>query len=105
MFVGIYISWMSKEFYITAQDEFVKDEDAFIFNIRSSKGYMPKISYVKKEDSSRALRHSNDPAGYLIFGDLSLYIHEDDTVFANSRWCHHYDPFPNQFIFGIYQFS
>ena len=87
------------KYWTVWRGDYVEDEDAFIFNIRSSQGYIPKISYVKKDHVSKALRHSTNNEACLMFGCQDLCIYMDKMVFADAEWRKDYDPFPNIYYF------
>ena len=95
------VGW-SKELQNGAGDRYVPDKDAFIFNIRSSNGYEPKLSY-SQDWAQKALRHYTNDNAYLMFGNLDLYIWKaswdrEVLVFANGSICY-YDSFPKEHYF------
>ena len=71
------------------QDDCVVDDDAFIFGIRSCKGYQPQLSYIKHDTSKCALSHDN--IWICLFGDelanVTLGIIYDD-VYAYDQKIH-----------------
>ena len=50
------------------------DKDAFVFQIRSSKGYKPFISNVKQDEKSISTALAHDSTMYGIFGGGSMII-------------------------------
>ena len=72
---------------------YIADKHAFIFSIRSCKGYEPKISYVKASHEHMALRVYSDDNAYLMFSCLALYIWKTEEVCSESN--SYYQPFPN----------
>ena len=62
---------------------YTKDEDAFVFSIRSNKGWNMKISNVKPDGSDKALAHSSGT--YLNFGSTWIF-------YQNSGILRHQNP-------------
>ena len=77
-------------------------QNAFIFNIRSSNEYEPKLSYPKDNHVTQALRYYYNNDASLMFGglDLNLYSWNEGTVkvFANGS-SRYYQSFPNKHHF------
>ena len=98
---GGYTSVGWKKESLDGDDFHVEDENAFIFNIRSSNGFESKVSYVKKNETQNALRHywsRNYGRGCLMFGSLALYIWQDRTIYAKGNDMY-YDALPNKYHF------
>ena len=72
------VGW-KKEF---KNGEFVKYQDVFMFNIRSSKGCESQIAYIKDDQVDKALRHWYNRDAYLMFGHLDLYLYIGNKVFS-----------------------
>ena len=59
------------------------DDKAFIFNIRSSKGYKPIILNVHPSKAYNALNYTS--MQYCIFGsDFALFLETDDHIYCNT---------------------
>eukprot|EP01083_Nonionella_stella_P066709 175894_1 len=85
----------------TAQSHcsYSRDDEAFLFGIRSSNAYPPMITNVKKETANHALCYQNGM--YCMFAS-QLFI-----VGSNGYVCHNdnnvYDEFPNKYqLFGVH---
>ena len=72
-----------------------EDKKAFLFGIRSNKGYEPVISEIKPEQAHRAvLTYENH---YLVFGEaLNVFVHGNGRVFNACEfiWNMSYTPLP-----------
>ena len=77
IFAEIYICCMEKR----GNSKYIKDQNTFIFDIRSSNGYLSSIAHAKKVISSMYLRHSFGNDACLMFG----------VIFANDSGSS-YDP-------------
>ena len=97
------VGW-KKKLQNAGSDKWIKDEDAFLFSIRS-KGYEPRIAYIKKENETKAIRHYWNNDAYLMFGSLELYVYRDTTLFAEGNSCYQPFPFPHYLLGGGYSDS
>ena len=76
-------------------DPDAKDDKAFIFSIRSSKGWKPSLSNV--EWKSKALINSGYFKQYCLFGDnYALFLENDGNIYCNGPE-YVYQPFQNKY--------
>ena len=81
-----------------------KDSDAFIFGIRSCKGYKPQLSYIKHDLSEYVLIHHQDwvclfgnERGYVILG--SIMDDSEASIYAYNQ-NEHLTFTENDYLFG-----
>ena len=70
---------------------YTSDPNAFIFSLRSCKGFVPFISNIKKEKGDKALFYSNN--SFCCFGGNDLWLDVNGSVNAWNPF--YYDSFPN----------